>query len=86
MLAKISAGTSTALKAIYAAAAAALAGLSTALVGAQTFSGISDAQWITIGSLTLAAFGAVYGVTNAPSRLRSGHVAKAPAAAPAPPA
>lgn len=56
---------STSLKAIFAAGAALLAGLSTALVGAETFSAISDAQWITIASLTLAAFGAVYGVTNA---------------------
>ena len=77
MLAKISAGASKALKAIYAGAAALLAGLSTALVGAQTFSAISDAQWITIASLTLAAFGAVYGVTNAPALLRSVHVTRA---------
>lgn len=65
MLAKISAGVGKMLKAIYAGAAACLAGLGTALVGSEKFSGISDAQWITIASLTLAAFGAVYGVTNA---------------------
>lgn len=56
-----------ALKATFGGATALLAGLSTALVGAQTFSAISDAQWITIASLAVAAFGAVYGVTNGTS-------------------
>lgn len=57
----------TALKAIYAAFAALLTGLGTALVQSQTFGNISDATWITIASLTLAAGGAVYGVTNTAS-------------------
>lgn len=61
----ISSALSKALKAVYAGVGALLAGLGTALVGAQTFNGISDAQWITIASLALASFGAVYGVTNA---------------------
>jgi len=58
---------STSLKAIFAGATALLSGLGTALVDAHTFSAISDASWITIASLTLVAFGAVYGVTNATS-------------------
>lgn len=53
-----------ALKAIYAAAGAALAGVSAALVGAHTFSAISQGTWVTIAALTLAAGGAVYGVSN----------------------
>lgn len=53
-----------ALKAIYAAVGAALAGVGVALVQAHTFTAISDASWITIASLTLTAGGAVYGVTN----------------------
>lgn len=61
----ISFSVSKSLKAVFAAATTLLGGLGTALVGAQTFSAISDAQWITIASLTVAAFGAVYGVTNA---------------------
>lgn len=67
MLAKISAGAGKALKAIYAGAGALLAGLGTALVGDHTFSSVSDGQWVTIAALTLAAFGAVYGVTNSSS-------------------
>ena len=55
------------LKAIFAAAAACLTGIGTALVEAHTFGAISDASWITVASLTLAAFGAVYGVTNSPA-------------------
>lgn len=53
-----------ALKAIYAGTGAALAGIGAALVGAHTFGAISDGQWITVAALTLAAAGAVYGVTN----------------------
>ena len=64
-----------ALKAVYAAAAALLAGLSTALVGAHSFQNISDAQWITIAALAVGACGAVYGVTNS-----SGQVAAKTAA------
>ena len=55
------------LKAIYAAAAAALSGLAAALVGAGSFGQVSDAQWVTIAVATLGAFGAVYGVTNSPA-------------------
>lgn len=55
-----------ALKAIYAAAGAALAGVSAALVGAHTFGAISPGQWVIVASLSLAAGGAVYGVTNTP--------------------
>lgn len=54
----------TMLKAIYGAVAALLAGLGSALVQSGSFGHISDASWITIASLTVAAFGAVYGVTN----------------------
>lgn len=57
----------TFLKAVYGGVAALLAGLASALVGAQSFGAITDAQWITIAALTLAAFGAVYGVTNSPA-------------------
>lgn len=60
----ISSGVSSSLKAIFGAATAFLTGLGTALVDAHTFSNISDASWITVASLTLVAFGAVYGVTN----------------------
>lgn len=63
----ISSALSKALKAIYAGAGALLTGLGTALVGADKFSNVTDAQWIVIASLTLTAFGAVYGVTNASS-------------------
>jgi hypothetical protein len=56
----------TMLKAIYAAAGAALTGIGTALTEARTFNAISDASWITIAALTLASAGAVYGVTNGP--------------------
>lgn len=54
----------TFLKAIYAGVAALLSGVASALVGAQTFGNVSDAQWVTIAVLTVGAFGAVYGVTN----------------------
>lgn len=57
----------TMLKAIYAGVAALGAGVSSALVGAHTFGAIDAGQWVTIGVLALAAFGAVYGVTNAPT-------------------
>lgn len=61
----ISAGLGKALKAIYAGVGATLTGLGVALVDAHTFQNISDASWITIAGLALAATGAVYGVTNA---------------------
>ena len=54
----------TFLKAIYGGLAALLTGLGTALVQSGSFGAISDASWITIASLALASFGAVYGVTN----------------------
>jgi hypothetical protein len=62
----------TCLKAIYAAVTAALAGIGAALVQAHTFGAIDDATWITIASLTLAAGGAVYGVTNSTPAVGSG--------------
>lgn len=52
------------LKAFYAAAAAALSGLAAILVGNATFSDITAGQWVTIAVAALAAFGAVWGVTN----------------------
>lgn len=55
---------SSALKAFYAAAAAALAGLGTVLVGNASFSDVTAGQWVTIAASALLAFGAVYGVTN----------------------
>lgn len=64
---KLTAFFGQALKAIFGGATALLAGLGTALVDAHTFSNISDASWITIASLTLVSFGAVYGVTNSSS-------------------
>lgn len=54
----------TALKAFYAAAAAALAGLGTVLVGNTPFADVTAGQWVTIVGAAFVAFGAVYGVTN----------------------
>jgi hypothetical protein len=62
----------TALKAIYAAASAALTGVGVALVQAHTFGSIDDATWISIAILTLGAGGAVYGVTNSTPAAGSG--------------
>lgn len=60
----------TMLKAIYAGAGTLLTGVAAALVGAHTFASVTDGQWITISALTLGAFGAVYGVTNAPPTIK----------------
>lgn len=53
------------LKAFYAAAAAALSGLGTALVGGAGLGDVTTAQWVTIAVAALGAFGAVWGVKNA---------------------
>lgn len=55
-----------AAKAVYAAVAALLTGLAAVLVGNQSLSDVTTAQWITLALATLGAFGAVYGVTNKP--------------------
>ena len=80
---KITANIGTALKAIYAAGMAFLTGVGTSLIGAHTFGVITDGQWITIATFTLAAFGAVYGVTNAPKTPPPSTSAPVPSAPPA---
>jgi len=52
------------LKAAYAGALTLLSGLSTVLVGSTTFTQISDGQWVTLLSWTLAAIGSVFGLAG----------------------
>lgn len=54
----------TALKAFYAALAAALSGLVTVLVGDVGFTDLSAGQWVTIALAALIAFGGTYGLSN----------------------
>jgi hypothetical protein len=53
-----------AAKAFYAAAIAALSGLSAVLVGGDSFGQVSAGQWVSIALAALVAFGGVYGLTN----------------------
>jgi len=52
------------LKAAYAGTLTMLSGLSTLLVGSTTFDAITDGQWVTLSSWTLAAIGSVYGLAG----------------------
>lgn len=49
--------------AIFAGFAAGLAALGTALVGDQTLSELTDAQWVAVASAVLASFGGAFGLT-----------------------
>jgi hypothetical protein len=57
----------TALKAFYGSAVAFLSGLGTVLVGNESIGDVTTAQWVTIATATIVAWGAIYGVTNKPS-------------------
>ncbi len=54
----------SALKAIYAAAVAALSGLATVLTGGESLGQVDAAQWVTIALAALIAFGGVYRISN----------------------
>ena len=51
-------------RAVYAALYAGLSGVSTALVGGNGFSTITDGQWVSIGLFTLGGVGSVYGIVQ----------------------
>jgi hypothetical protein len=54
----------TFMKAIVAAAMAALSSLAVVLVGDTGFGDLTDGQWVTVLLATIAAGAAVYGVPN----------------------
>lgn len=54
----------TALKAFYGSAVAFLGGLGAVLVGNESISDVTTAQWVTISLATVVAWGAIFGVTN----------------------
>jgi ABC-type nickel/cobalt efflux system permease component RcnA len=55
-----------ALKAVFAALVAGLGALQVTLVGGESISQVTAAQWVTIASTALIAFGGVYGIANKP--------------------
>jgi hypothetical protein len=57
----------TAAKAFCAAVIAALSSLAAVLVGDMGFADLTTGQWVTIALAAVAAFGGVYGITNAPA-------------------
>lgn len=52
------------VKAIYSGAVAGLGALGTVLVGDDTFSRVTDGQWVTIVLAALVSGGGVYGIQN----------------------
>jgi hypothetical protein len=62
------------LKGLYSGAAAFLGMLNTTLQGSQTFSDLTDAQWVSVAFFTLVAIGGTFGLAGwaGPARLNGG--------------
>jgi hypothetical protein len=80
-----------ALKAVFAFLVAGLGALQAALVGGLSFGDLNAAQWVTIVTTAVLAFGGVYGIANRPPGDQGEQAAAEPpppppAAEPPPPA
>jgi hypothetical protein len=67
-----------ALKAVFASLVAGLGALQVTLVGGESLGAVTAAQWVTIATTALLAFGGVYGIANQPPGDQGEQAAAAP--------
>lgn len=67
------------VKGIYSAAMTCLGTLSTVLHGNESISSLDSAQWVTIATFTLGAFGGTFGLASWPGPQRLNGNGKPPA-------